>query len=295
MTHAGAEFSQPLGAERPVPVFTVDVEDWFQVSAFDAHVDRMRWDTYESRVVRNTERLLEVLDESGGRGTFFTLGWVAKRFPALVRAIADAGHEVASHGFMHERIPTLSEAQFREDVRSAKAALEDACGCVVTGYRAPSFSLTDDVMWAARVLVEEGYRYDSSRFPISRAGYGTATGQRGPHMIATPAGDLMEFPPAVWIVGGQRIPVAGGGWFRQLPLAVIRHGLSAVMADGLPAVFYIHPWEIDPGQPKMNVGWVTRVRHYRGLSQAEARLRSLLGTWRFEALDSLMPREAVPA
>ncbi len=288
MTSAGADPSRPLGAERPVPVFTVDVEDWFQVSAFDAHVDRARWDTYESRVVRNTERVLELLAESGGRGTFFTLGWVAQRFPALVRAIADAGHEVASHGFWHQRIPTMTEAAFREDVRNAKCALEDACGCAVTGYRAPSFSLTDEVMWAARVLVEEGHTYDSSRFPITRSGYGTATGRREPHVIATASGDLMEFPPAVWLLAGQRIPVAGGGWFRQLPLAVIRRGLAAVLAEGMPAVFYIHPWEIDPRQPRMPVGLVTRVRHYRGLSAAEARLRTLLATWRFESMQSLM-------
>ncbi len=290
MNQIGADTIRPLGAERPVPVFTVDVEDWFQVSAFDAHVDRARWDTYESRVVRNTERVLELLAESGGRGTFFTLGWVAKRFPVLVRTIADAGHEVASHGFWHQRIPTLTEAAFREDVRSAKFALEDACGHAVTGYRAPSFSLTDDVLWATRVLVEEGHLYDSSRFPITRSGYGTATGRREPHVIATASGDLMEFPPAVWLLAGQRIPVAGGGWFRQLPLAVIRQGLAAVLAEGMPAVFYIHPWELDPGQPRMPVGLVTRVRHYRGLSAAEARLRTLLATWRFESVQSLMPQ-----
>ena len=293
MSSVGADPSRPLGAERPVPVFTVDVEDWFQVSAFDSHVDRARWDTYESRVVRNTERVLEVLADSGGRGTFFTLGWVAKRFPALVRAIADAGHEVASHGFWHQRIPTITEAAFREDVRTARCALEDACGRAVTGYRAPSFSLTDDVLWATRVLVEEGYLYDSSRFPITRSGYGTATGRRDPHVIATASGDLMEFPPAGWLLAGQRIPVAGGGWFRQLPLAVIRQGLSAVLAEGMPAVFYIHPWEIDPGQPRMPVGLVTRVRHYRGLAAAESRLRSLLSTWRFESMQALMPQAVV--
>jgi polysaccharide deacetylase family protein (PEP-CTERM system associated) len=288
VTHVGADSLRPLGAERPVPVFSVDVEDWFQVSAFDAHVDRTRWDTYESRVVSNTERLLDLMDESGGRGTFFTLGWVAKKFPSLVRTIAERGHEVASHGFWHQRIPTISEAQFRDDVRSAKAALEDACGQRVRGYRAPSFSLTDDVLWAARVLVEEGHVYDSSRFPIARSGYGTATGRRDPHMINTPSGNLLEFPPAVWLFAGQRVPVAGGGWFRQLPLAVIKRGLGAVLADRMPAVFYIHPWEIDPGQPRMNVGMITRVRHYRGLSVAEPRLRELLNTWKFAAFDSLL-------
>lgn len=280
------------GANRAVPVFTVDVEDWFQVSAFDAHVDRSRWDTYESRVVRNTERVLALLADCGARGTFFTLGWVAERFPALVRAISDAGHEVASHGYMHQRIPTITEGAFRDDVRRARQVLEDACGQQVTGYRAPSFSLTDDVPWATRVLVEEGYTYDSSRFPIARKGYGTASGQRQPHVIQTASGPLHEYPPAVWMVGGQRVPVAGGGWFRQLPLAVIRRGLGAVLSSGMPAVFYIHPWEIDPGQPRLPVSLVTRVRHYRGLDAAESRLRSLLNTWRFESFAGLMGARA---
>lgn len=150
-------------------------------------------------------------------------------------------------------------------------------------------------MWAARVLVEEGYSYDSSRFPISRKGYGSATSERAPHMIVTPSGNLREYPPAVWLVAGQRVPVAGGGWFRQLPLAVIRRGLAAVLADGMPAVFYIHPWEIDPAQPRMNVGMVTRVRHYRGLSQAESRLRELLNMWRFESFASLTQTAVVAA
>ncbi len=283
---AGAE--RPPGAQRAVPVFTVDVEDWFQVSAFDAHVDRGKWDSYESRVVSNTERLLGVMADAGATGTFFTLGWVARRFPALVRAIHDAGHEIASHGFWHQRIPTISEDEFRDDVRSAKAALEDASGAAVRGYRAPSFSLTDDVPWAARILVEEGHTYDSSRFPIARRGYGSASGRRDPHVLHTASGPLDEYPPAVWLFAGRRVPVAGGGWFRQLPLSIIRHGLGAVLRDGMPAVFYIHPWEIDPAQPRLPVGMVTRIRHYRGLSAAEARLRDLLSTWRFQSFRQLV-------
>lgn len=287
MTILGTAADRPLGAERPEPVFTIDVEDWFQVSAFDAHVQRAQWDTLESRVVRNTERLLTMMADCGATGTFFTLGWVAERHPALVRSIADAGHEVASHGYWHQRIPTISEAVFRDDVRRARGVLEDASGQAVTGYRAPSFSLTDDVPWAARVLVEEGYTYDSSRFPIVRRGYGTASGDRRPHTLHTDAGPLAEYPPATWLLAGQRVPVAGGGWFRQLPLGVIRRGLAAVLREGMPAVFYIHPWEIDPGQPRLPVGLVTTLRHYRGLSAAEARLRALLGTWRFTSFRAL--------
>jgi len=294
MTAPGTGAGLAPGATRPLPVFTVDVEDWFQVSAFDNHVARSGWDSLESRVERSTDRVLALLAESGGRGTFFTLGWVAERYPQVVRAIAAAGHEVASHGYWHQRIPSLSESEFREDVRTAKLALEDVAGAAVVGYRAPSFSLTDDVLWAARVLVEEGYTYDSSRFPIARRGYGTASGRKDPHWLHTESGPLAEYPPAVWEVAGARVPVAGGGWFRQLPLWVIQRGLQAVLQSGRPAVFYIHPWEVDPGQPRLPVGMLTRVRHYRGLGAAEDRLRTLLRTWRFGSFQELMQTSAVP-
>lgn len=283
---------RPPGSSRAVPVFTVDVEDWFQVSAFEKHVARAGWADRESRVERNTDAVLSLLAETGAKGTFFTLGWVAERFPALIRAIVGAGHEIASHGFWHQRIHTISEAEFREDVRTARSAIEDAAGVAVTGYRAPSFSLTDDVAWAARILVEEGHLYDSSRFPIARRGYGTASGEAIPHYLHTASGPLAEYPPAVWNVGRLRVPVAGGGWFRQLPLPIIRHGLGAVLASGHPAVFYIHPWEVDPGQPRMPVDLVTRIRHYRGLSNAGRRLRALLHTWTFTSFQQIMRIEA---
>lgn len=275
------EGQRPPGYGRALPVFTVDVEDWFQVSAFDRHVARSQWTSLDSRVERNTDRLLQLCADTKARGTFFTLGWVAERYPALVRRIADAGHEIASHGYWHQRIPTISPEAFREDVRSAKRALEDASGHVVTGYRAPSFSLTDDVAWAAAILVEEGHAYDSSRFPISRPGYGTASGARIPHVLSTPAGPLAEYPPAVWPIAGLQLPVAGGGWFRQFPSSVIISGFSAVLASGQPAVFYIHPWEIDPEQPRLPVGLMTRVRHYRGLKECASRLSTLMHRFAF--------------
>ncbi|HEY0930672.1 MAG TPA: XrtA system polysaccharide deacetylase [Gemmatimonas sp.] len=278
---------RPPGLGRALPVFTVDVEDWFQVSAFDSHVARDQWDALPSRVERNTDRLLQLCADTGARGTFFTLGWVAERFPALLRRIAEQGHEVASHGYWHQRIPTISESAFREDVRRAKAVLEDASGQRVTGYRAPSFSLTDDVLWAARVLVEEGHEYDSSRFPISRSGYGSANASRDPHVLHTASGPLLEYPPAVWPVAGLQVPVAGGGWFRQFPSWLITTGLAEVLKGGQPAVFYIHPWEIDPDQPRLPVGMVTRIRHYRGLAACDRRLEVLLRRFQFRAFDDL--------
>ncbi|MBL0937513.1 MAG: DUF3473 domain-containing protein [Gemmatimonadaceae bacterium] len=279
--------SRPPGFGRAVPVFTVDVEDWFQVNAFESHVTRDRWDTFESRVERNTDRLLQLCADTGARGTFFTLGWVAERYPTLVRRIAEQGHEVASHGYWHQRIPTISEAAFREDVRKARQALEDASGTSVTGYRAPSFSLTDDVPWAARILVEEGHTYDSSRFPISRPGYGTASGERAPHVLQTEAGPLHEYPPAVVSVAGQQVPVAGGGWFRQFPAWVTTSGLSRVLREGRPAVFYLHPWEVDPTQPRLPVGAVTRIRHYRGLDVCADRLEQLMRRFAFQSFQNL--------
>lgn len=282
---------RPPGFGASVPVFTVDVEDWFQVSAFDSHVSRSEWETRESRVERNTDKLLELCQATGTTGTFFTLGWVAERFPALVQRIVSAGHEIASHGYWHQRITTITEAEFRSDVRRAKEVLEQASGKRVLGYRAPSFSLTDSVPWAARVLVEEGYTYDSSRFPIKRKGYGTAVGAREPHFINTPAGRLAEYPPAVWPVLGVNVPVAGGGWFRQFPLWVIRRGLGAALQQGQPAVFYLHPWEVDPGQPRLEVGAVTRVRHYRGLGACAARLEKLLTTYRFQSFESFISQQ----
>lgn len=278
---------RPAGYGRAQAVFTVDVEDWFQVSAFDSHVSRSSWDTLESRVERSTDRLLALCADTGTRGTFFTLGWVADRYPALVRRIAEQGHEVASHGYWHQRIPTLSQAEFRADVQRARAVLEDVSSMPVTGYRAPSFSLTDEVPWAARILVEEGYQYDSSRFPIARPGYGTASGARVPHVLHTEAGALHEYPPAVWPVAGVQVPVAGGGWFRQFPAWLIHRGLDAVLQSGQPAVFYLHPWEVDPGQPRLPVGLLTRVRHYRGLGACEERLRALLQRFEFTSFHQL--------
>lgn len=256
--------------------FSVDVEEWFQVNAFEPYVDRATWDSLESRVEASTDRILDLLGNAGATGTFFTLGWIADRHPALVRRIVDAGHELASHGYWHQRIPTITPEAFRDDVRRAKQSLEQVAGVAVSGYRAPSFSLTDAVAWAAEILIEEGYEYDSSRFPIRRSGYGSQHALAVPHWMDTKSGALLELPPAVWEVMGVRVPIAGGGWLRQLPFSVIRRGYNALATAGSTGMFYIHPWELDPGQPRLPVPALTRVRHYRGMESTANRIAILL-------------------
>lgn len=284
--------------KRMVPhCFTVDVEDWFQVNAFEPAFDRRYWGAQESRVEAATESILQLLADHGAQGTFFVLGWVAERKPALVRAIAAQGHEIGSHGYWHQRIPTISPAEFREDVRSAKRVLEDITGTSVTGYRAPSFSLLDDVSWAAETLVEQGYTYDSSRFPIRRRGYGTSDALTTPHWLDTPAGPLLELPPAICNVLGIRIPVAGGGWLRQLPFMVTQYGLRQIKNAGQSGVFYIHPWELDVEQPRVAAPILTRLRHYRGLTHVHARLGALLSEFQFTTMRSVidtLPLDTLP-
>ena len=199
----------------------------------------------DSRVVQNTETLLECFDRAGIHATFFVLGWVAERFPQLVRDIAARGHEIASHGFHHQLIYLLTPDQFREDVRRAKATIEDAAGCTVRGYRAPSFSIVRDSLWALDVLIEEGHSYDASIFPIRHDRYGIADAPRHAHRIDTPAGSIVEVPSSTVRIGQHNLPIAGGGYFRLLPYAWTRWGMAKLNGAGEPAVFYIHPWEID--------------------------------------------------
>lgn len=283
----------PLPATHSgVHIFSVDVEDYFQVSAFESVVDRLQWDTFPSRVERNTGVLLDLMARYGAKGTFFTLGWVAHRFPSLVRRIADAGHEIASHGYWHRRIPTLSQGEFRQDIRDAKAALEAAAGRPVLGFRAPSFSILPGLEWAFDLLLEEGYRYDSSLFPIWRPGYGYPGAPLVPHRITRPSGTLLELPLAVTTVLGLRVPAAGGGYLRQLPYRVIRGAFRTWGQRGYSASFYIHPWEIDPDQPRLPVGWVTRRRHYGGLRRTLPRLERLFAEFQFGSIAEQFPELA---
>ena len=238
-----------------VNAMTVDVEDYFQVSAFDRAVPRGRWDQFESRVVANTERLLGIFDEHGVTATFFILGWVAERCPALVSRIAGGGHEVASHGYGHRLVYAQTPAEFRDDVRRAKDVLEAAAGRIVEGYRAPSFSITTRSLWALDVLLHEGYRYDASVFPIRHDRYGIPDSPRHPYVLEREGGSLVEAPGSTVRIAGMNFPVAGGGYFRIFPYALDAMGdRSAQLPEHRPAIFYLHPWEVDPEQPRSG-GW----------------------------------------
>lgn len=262
-------------------IFTVDVEEYFQVSAFDAAVSRAAWLDLPSRVGCNVDCLLDVLARHDTSGTFFVLGWIADTHPEIVQRIAAAGHEIGSHGWWHRRVSTLTPQVFRSEIRASKAALEDVTGREVIGFRAPNFSIVPGKEWAFDVLLEEGYRYDSSLFPVRRPAYGYPGATPHPHFIRRPAGDLLEFPLATVSWGGLRLPAAGGGYFRQLPYALTRTAFRQHTVRGVSATFYIHTWEFDQDQPRISVPWLTRLRHYRGLSTTLPRLEQLLREFRF--------------
>jgi polysaccharide deacetylase family protein (PEP-CTERM system associated) len=274
---------------------TVDVEDYFHVSVFDGVVPRHRWERLESRVHANTERILRLLGDRGVRATFFVLGWVGERHSRLVRDIVSAGHELASHGYGHRLVYDQTPAAFREDVRRAKLVLEDAGGCAVAGYRAPSYSVVPRSLWALDVLIEEGYTYDASIFPIRHDRYGIPVSARHPYTIRRDAGSITEAPASTVRMGSLNLPVAGGGYFRLLPYAWTRWGIRRLNeVEKRPAIFYLHPWEIDPEQPRLPAGPLSRVRHYRNLDQTELRMHRLLSDFRFGTLKSLLPSDPAP-
>lgn len=274
-----------IPAEVP-NALTVDVEDWYQVSAFDEVLPRARWDAMESRVERSTARVLEVLDRHGVKGTFFVLGCVARRHPALVAEIAAAGHEVASHGDSHRRVGTLDPAAFAAELARAEAALLAAAGVRPTAFRAPSFSIVRASAWAWRVLLERGYRVSSSVFPVRHDRYAFPEFPRHPVRLVDEAGRaLVEVPMTTLRLLGRNWPVAGGGWMRALPPAVMRAAFRRANAEGLFAVLYLHPWELDPGQPVLAAApWRRRWRHRLNLGRMAARLDALLGRFPFTTL-----------
>lgn len=269
---------------------TVDVEDYFQVSAFDDVVARAQWGSFESRVCRNTERLLSLFEETNVRGTFFVLGWVAERYPSLVKRIAAAGHEVASHGFMHRLVYDSTPEQFRSDVQRTKGLLESITGRLVAGYRAPSYSITDRSLWALDVLIEEGYRYDASIYPIHHDRYGIPSAPRFVHQVFRQSGSIWEVPGSTVRYGRVNFPIGGGGYFRMLPYGWTRSGIRRLnTVEGRPAIFYVHPWEIDPGQPRLSGSMLSRLRHYRNLDLTENRLRLLVQQFAFGSIMDILP------
>ena len=271
-----------MATSSSLSILSVDVEDYFQVEAFSDRVDRACWGEYPSRVERNTRVLLDLFDESGVTGTFFTLGWVAERFPAIVREIAARGHEIGCHSYWHRLIYRLSPEEFREDTIRAKRAIEDAAGVGIEGYRAPNFSVMKKSWWATEILAECGFRYDSSVFPIRHDVYGYPEAPRRPFRIDTPAGPLAEFPMTTfrWF-GNANLPIGGGGYLRIFPEFVTRAGLRKASEEGISLVAYIHPWEVDPEQPRLQGRLTSRLRHYTNLSKTAHRLRNLISRARF--------------
>ena len=273
---------------------TIDVEDYFQVSAFAPYIRRDDWPARECRVERNVDRILGLLADRGVEATFFTLGWVAERYPQLVRRIVAGGHELASHGHGHERASDLTPAQFAADVGRAKAVLEDLAGQPVLGYRAPSFSIGHGNLWAFDTLAHAGYRYSSSLYPIRHDHYGMPDAPRFAHRRGN---GLLEVPVTTVRMFDRNWPGSGGGWFRLMPYAMSRWMIAKVNRDDRQAaVFYFHPWEIDPGQPRIaGIDAKTRFRHYVNIARTEARLARLLGDFRWSRMDRIfLPDAAAP-
>jgi polysaccharide deacetylase family protein (PEP-CTERM system associated) len=276
-----------MNASVPITLInalTIDVEDYFQVSAFDRHIDREAWERMPCRVERNVEQLLALLDEHQAHATFFTLGWVAHRYPALIRRIVAQGHELASHGYGHRRASDLDHAAFSHDIRHAKALLEDISGTAVIGYRAPSFSIGKANLWAFDCIAAAGYRYSSSIYPVQHDHYGMPDAPRFPYRVRD---GLTEIPVTTTRLFGRNLPAGGGGYFRLAPYHVSRWAIARVNRQELrPAIFYFHPWEIDPEQPRVDgVGLKTRFRHYLNLHRTQARLRRLLSDFRWDRID----------
>jgi polysaccharide deacetylase family protein (PEP-CTERM system associated) len=276
----------PQTSSPPVNALTVDVEDYFQVSALAPHIDRSTWDDRPCRVERNVQRLLALFAERDAKATFFTLGWVAERYPQLVRDIVAGGHELASHGYGHLRASDQTPDQFRDDIGRAKKLLEDIAGVPVLGYRAPSFSIGYTNPWAFDVLLDTGYRYSSSVYPVQHDHYGMPDAPRFPYQVRP---GLVEIPVTTTRLLGRNVPAGGGGYFRLAPYALSRWALRRVnRIDQRPAIFYFHPWEIDPGQPRVSgTSLKTRFRHYVNLARTEPRLGRLLGDFRWGRVDEV--------
>ena len=285
-----------MQAEQPTNGMSVDVEDWFQVGAFESVIDKDDWHTLADRVERNCHRILAMFADEGIKGTFFTLGWVAQRHPGLMRRIADQGHEIASHGWDHDRVFRMTPDQFARDLDMSRKAIEDAAGQGISGYRAPSFSIDATTPWAHEVLAEQGYAYSSSVAPVAHDHYGW---REAPRFAFRPVAgsDLLEIPVTTAEFGGRRLAAGGGGFFRVLPYGFSRWAIRQVnRRDHRPAVFYFHPWEVDPDQPRVsNAPMKSRLRHYTNLDGMADKLRQLIGEFQWGRMDALAAREAARA
>lgn len=272
-------------AHNPYNAFTVDVEDYFHVQAFADRVERKDWDHFESRVVPNTRQILRMLDDHQVAATFFVLGWVARRFPHLVREIQRSGHEIGCHSYAHKLVYEQTRDEFRADLKRATDVLQQITGDPVIAYRAPCFSITKQSEWALDILIEQGYRLDSSVVPVRHDTYGMRGANADAHVVQRANGRIIEVPPAVRRSMFGNIPVGGGGYFRLFPYRLTRHWLRSInRKEGRAFTFYIHPWEIDPRQPKIPAGLKSRFRHYRNLRTTEAKLHALLRDFRFSPL-----------
>lgn len=278
---------------RPTHIMTVDVEDYFMVEAFAGSVQRSTWDSWPSRVVDNTRRILDLFDKYQVKSTFFIVGWVAEKFPELVRDIHSRGHELACHSFWHRTVYSLKPDEFREDTRAAVRAVEDASGVRVKGYRAPSWSITKSCLWALDILAEEGFTYDSSIYPIRHDLYGVPGAQRFPYLQKCANGQsLQEFPPTTVRFFGQNLPGAGGGYLRIFPMSYTHWVFRKFERDYHErVVVYIHPWEVDPDQPRISDSLKSTVRHYTGLSSTAKKLETLLRGYAFETYSQLQQSE----
>ncbi len=275
--------------QDPINALTVDVEDYYQVESFTDVVPREKWAGWAPRIDRNTDKILSLFDDRGVYGTFFILGWVAERNPQIVRRIADAGHEIACHSYGHHLIQNQTQAEFRADLIRAKRLIEDQSGQMVIGYRAPTYSITSRTLWALDILIEEGFQYDSSIFPVYHDRYGMPGAERFPHLIRTGSGEIVEFPPSTLRLAGQNIPLAGGGYFRIMPYRFFSWGVRRInRSEQQPAIFMVHAWEVDEDQPRISGTRLNVWRHRNNLSRTLPRLQRLLSDFNFAPMRDLL-------
>lgn len=268
---------------------TIDLEDYYHAASFEHIIDKRNWDDMESRIQQNLEKILSILDEYQVKATFFALGWVAERYPILIRTIVNEEHEVASHGYNHTMINHQSKGSFKEDIIKTKKILEDITGIKIKGYRAPSFSINKSSLWALNILCEYGHMYDSSIFPIRHDRYGMSDAKRFPHTIQLNGrGNIKEFPPSTIRILNLNFPIAGGGYLRLFPIKFIEWGIKKLNnIEKQPAIIYLHPWELDPQQPRIPARWLSRFRHYVNLDTTEKKLRHLIKNFRFTTLNKM--------